>query len=162
MKMKFILTRRILLLSLVAVFSTFAADDEEIKEMDLIDQLVMKDGVVFSEIEDNGRKRWEVRGSSAEALDLEHIRIYNVNATFLTDDGRKITLLSNYADVNRVTMEIKTDQYVTIISGENVMTGTGMVIDTAKKKMFSILKDVQILTSRKKEEMNIGNLKKTL
>lgn len=160
MKMNSILTRRILLLAVVLVCCSIAEEKEASGDMDLIDQLVMKDGVVFSEIADNGRKRWEVRGANAEALDIEHIRIYNVNATFITDDGRKITLLTDYADINRVTREIKTDQYVTIISGDNVMTGTGMVIDTANKKKFSILQDVQIITVHKKG-MSMNLFKKT-
>ena len=160
--MKTGITAKTLLLAAVLACICLADDDDKQKEIDLIDQLEMQDGVTFSEIEDSGRKRWEVQGSRAQALDLEHIRIYNVRATFITDNGKKIIMITDYADVNRVTMEIKTDQFVTIIYEENVLTGIGLLIDTVNKKKFSILKDVQILTARKKEEMDLKDLKENL
>jgi hypothetical protein len=160
--MKTGISGKTIFLAAVLACICLAEDDDKKTEIDLIDQLEMQDGVTFSEIEDNGRKRWEVQGSRAKALDLEHIRIYNVRATFVTDNGKKIIMITDYADVNRVTMEVKTDQFVTIIYEDHVLTGIGLLIDTVNKKKFSILKDVQILTARKKEEMNLRELKKNL
>jgi len=163
--MKYKMTHKFLLLAALLTCISLAGAEDKDDEMEMIDKLIMSDGVTFSEIEDSGQKRWEVRGSRAEAIDLDHIRIYDVNATFLTDDGRKVIMFSKYVDMNRLTREIKTDQYVTIMSEDNIMTGTGMRIstdDNQKMKKFTILNDVQILTLRKKEEMNIGNLKRTL
>lgn len=160
--MKTGITGKTIFFAAVMACACLADDDDNTKEIDLIDHLEMQDGVTFSEIEENGRKRWEVQGSRAKALDQEHIRIYNVRATFITDNGKKIIMITDYADVNRVSMEIKTDQFVTIIYEDHVLTGIGLMIDTVKKKRFSILKDVQILTARKKEDMNLKDLKENL
>jgi LPS export ABC transporter protein LptC len=119
-------------------------------ESEIIDAFVMRDGVVLSEIESSGRKRWEVRGTRAETKDAEIIRIHNVTATILTDNGEEILVLTDAADVNKRTREIVTDLYVEIMSGDRVITGTGMHIDT-ERKYFKLLEDVQIVFLRQGE-----------
>ena len=135
-----------------------AGDDEDDSKAQLVDHVEMRDTVVFSEIEESGRKRWEVRGTRAESVGKDTVRIYGVNATIITDDDKKIIVITDYADVNTKTRVIETDQYVTVMQGDHVLTGTGMHVDPDDKKRIQIFKDVQIISVRKDDETGINKL----
>ncbi len=116
-------------------------------EQELIDALVMRGAVRFTEIEDSGRKRWEVRGSHAESQSADIIRIYNVRATFIRDNGEEINVYTESADINRRTHEIQTELHVDIVSGDRMLSGKGMHINHDERK-FRLLDNVQIIVYR--------------
>ena len=126
-------------------------------QKDFVDSFVMRDRVVFAEIDESGQKHWEVVGSSAEASSENIVRIHDVAATITQDDGEEIIVLTKRADVDRKTREMSTDLYVEIIAGDRYITGTGMHVDPAKKK-YQLFKDVQVVFSRKGNEMGLGAL----
>lgn len=116
-------------------------------EQELIDAFVMRGAVRFMEIEDSGRKRWEVRGSHAESQSLDVIRIYNVRATFIRDNGEEINVYTESADINRRTHEIQTELHVDIVSGDRMLSGKGMHINHDERK-FRLLDNVEIVVYR--------------
>ncbi|MCX7848366.1 MAG: LPS export ABC transporter periplasmic protein LptC [bacterium] len=116
-------------------------------EQELIDAFIMRGAVRLMEIEDSGRKRWEVRGSHAESKSADVIRIYNVRATFIRDNGEEINVYTESADINRRTHEIQTELHVDIISGDRMLSGKGMHINHDERK-FRLLENVEIVVYR--------------
>ena len=114
---------------------------------DMVDMFIMRDDVRFSETEESGRKRWEVRGTRAESQSADVIRIYDVRATFVRDNGDEICMYTAACDVNRTTREIQTDLHVDIIQGDSILSGVGMRVNHAVKR-FQLFKDVTIVTFR--------------
>lgn len=145
--------RRILcfILAVMCAGSVTNGDIKNNTTEDLVDALVMKNGVIFSEIEDSGRKKWTVEGSRAESCGKDIIRIHDVTATIMQDNGEEILVITEVADINRKTREIQTDVYVEIMSGNRVITGTGMHVDAEEKKV-ELLEDVQIVFLREADD----------
>ena len=150
--------QKILLAILLLGPAVTAREQDEEMEKNLIDALVIRNGVTFSEIEESGRKHWEVLGSRAESQSEDVIRIYNVTARIMQENGDDITVLMDVADINRRTREIETDVYVEIIQGDRYITGTGMRIDT-EKRHFHLMEDVKITFFRQEsDEMGLNAL----
>lgn len=150
--------RRVILLTMLSALATSAGDQPGLSDdKDIIDSLVMRDNVTFSEIEDSGWKVWEVNGSRAETLDVDNIRIFDVNTTIMQKNGDPILVITKAADINRISREIQTEFYVEIISGDRYITGTGMRVDPGKRTL-KLLKDVQILLTRRAGDLDLGIL----
>jgi lipopolysaccharide export system protein LptC len=125
---------------------------------DLVDMFIMRDDVRFTETDEAGRKRWEVRGSRAESQSEDIVRIFNVKATFVRDNGEEICMYTEAADVNRRTREVETKFHVDIIQGDRVLSGIGMHINHETKK-FQLFKNVQILTYRGGGPVSLNNIR---
>ncbi len=132
-----------------------AADLDAKDNEGLIDALVIKNGVTVTEIEESGRKRFEFTGSHAETLNEDVMRVYNVRATIIQEDGREILVMTEVADYNAETRQLDSDRYVEIISSDGVMTGIGMHLDTEKKKLM-LLKDVDIQIDSTRKSGDLG------
>ncbi len=154
--MKYRQTICVILILMSVGINARTTKDDSVDE--LIDALVIKNGVTFSETEDNGRKKWTVQGSRAESRGEDIIRIHDVTATIIQDNGEEILVITEMADINRKTREIQTDVYVEIMSGDRVITGTGMHVNTEKQNV-ELLEDVQIVFLREAgDEINIKSL----
>jgi LPS export ABC transporter protein LptC len=119
---------------------------------------MMRDDVRLTEIDETGRKLWEVRGVSAESQNADVVRIFKVEATLVTARGEEVKMYTESADVNRRTREIVTECHVDIISGDRVLSGTGMRINHAKRE-FDLFKDVQIVAFRQAGELTLESLR---
>jgi len=80
--------------------------------------------------------------------------VYNVRATINQKDGSEIIVMTEQADYNKEKRELTTDKYVEIISDDGVMTGIGMYLNSEKKE-FWLLKNVQIDSLRKSDELGL-------
>ncbi|GEM_PF-847025 len=127
---------------------------------EVLDAFMMRDDVRMAEIDESGRKLWEVRGVSAESQNADVVRIYKVEATMVTDRGEQVKMYTESADVNRRTSEIMTECHVDIIAGDRVLSGTGMrIINTKAKKEFELFKDVQIVAFRQAGEATLESIR---
>ncbi|MCX7005563.1 MAG: LPS export ABC transporter periplasmic protein LptC [bacterium] len=125
---------------------------------EVLDAFMMRDDVRMTEIDESGRKLWEVRGVSAESQSADVVRIYKVEATLITERGEQVKMYTESADVNRRTREIVTECHVDIISGDRVLSGTGMRINHAKHE-FDLFKDVQIVAFRQAGDVTLESIR---
>jgi lipopolysaccharide export system protein LptC len=154
------LTTLLLSVLLVSVSTTGNAtpDARAQQTREVIDAFMMRDDVRLTEIDETGRKLWEVRGVSAESQNADVVRIFKVEATLVTARGEEVKMYTESADVNRRTREIVTECHVDIISGDRVLSGTGMRINHAKRE-FDLFKDVQIVAFRQAGELTLESLR---
>jgi len=146
---------------LVCVSSTGNATTEATPRQaasEVLDAFMMRDDVRMTEIDETGRKLWEVRGVSAESQSADVVRIYKVEATLITERGEQVKMYTESADVNRRTREIVTECHVDIISGDRVLSGTGMRINHVKRE-FDLFKDVQIVAFRQAGEVTFESIR---
>ena len=125
---------------------------------DVIDAFNMRDDVRLTEIDESGRKLWEVRGMSTASQNADVIRIFKVEAILVTAHGEEVKLYTDNADVNRRTHEIVTECHVDIISGDRVVSGTGMRINHQKRE-FDLFKDVQIVAFRQPGDVSLESFR---
>jgi lipopolysaccharide export system protein LptC len=125
---------------------------------EVLDAFMMRDDVRMTEIDETGRKLWEVRGVSAESQNADVVRIFKVEATLITERGEHVKMYTESADVNRRTREIVTECHVDIISGDRVLSGTGMRINHAKRE-FDLFKDVQIVAFRQAGDLTLESIR---
>jgi len=155
------MTTLVMSVLLVCVSSTGNATTETTPRQaasEVLDAFMMRDDVRLTEIDETGRKLWEVRGVSAESQNADVVRIYKVEATLITERGEQVKMYTESADVNRRTREIVTECHVDIISGDRVLSGTGMRINHAKRE-FDLFKDVQIVAFRQAGELTLESLR---
>ena len=130
------------------------AKDEDESKKEIIDSLVIKNGVIISEIEESGRKKYELTGTHGEMLKADVIRIFNVKAFFNQDNGERVFIMTDSADFNKKTKEMKTDEYVEIMSGDGVITGVGMECEP-DNNVFRVLDKVKITMHIKSSDIGI-------
>jgi len=155
------MTTRLMGVLLVCVSSTGNATTEATPRQaasEVLDAFMMRDDVRMTEIDETGRKLWEVRGVSAESQSADVVRIYKVEATLITERGEQVKMYTESADVNRRTREIVTECHVDIISGDRVLSGTGMRINHVKRE-FDLFKDVQIVAFRQAGEVTFESIR---
>jgi len=128
--------------------------DKEEKDENIVDAVVAKDGITVTEIQESGKEIFEFTGSHAESFKKDLLRVYNVRATINQKDGSEIIVMTEQADYNKEKRELTTDKYVEIISDDGVMTGIGMYLNSEKKE-FWLLKNVQIDSLRKSDELGL-------
>ena len=131
------------------------AESNEKKDEEIIDGVSIKRGITVTEIEESGKEIFEFTGSHAESISEDLLRVHHVRATIIQSDGSEIIIMTELAYYNRDKRELTTDKYVEIISGDGVMTGIGMYLNT-EKKIFRLLKDVQIDSLRKSDELGLN------
>ncbi len=141
------------LLSVLFCGVSIAKDEDESKK-EIIDSLVIKNGVILAEIEESGRKKYELTGTHGEMLRADVIRIYNVKAFFNQDNGERVFIMTDSADFNKKTQEMKTDEYVEIMFEDGVITGVGMECEP-DNNIFRILNKVKITLHTKSSDLGI-------
>ena len=142
-----------ILLPLLFCGVSIAKDKEESKK-EIIDSLVIKNGVILAEIEESGRKKYELTGTHGEMIKADVIRIYNVKAFFNQDNGERVFIMTDSADFNKKTQEMKTDEYVEIMFEDGVITGVGMECEP-ENNVFRILNKVKITLQTKSSDIGI-------
>ncbi len=143
----------VIIIFLIPIYAE--AETDEKKDEDIIDAISVKRGITVTEIEESGKEIFEFTGSHAESVSEDLLRVHNVRATIIQSDGSEIIIMTELAYYNRNKRELTTDKYVEIISGDGVMTGIGMYLNT-EKKMFRLLKDVQIDSLRKTDDLGLN------
>ena len=131
-----------------------AKSDRTKKDDDIIDTIIVKNGITVTEIREDGKELFEFTGSHAESLSKNVLRVYNVNATIIQDDGSEILIMTEVADYNKEKRELVTDKYVEIISNDGIMTGVGMYLNN-DKNLFRLLSDVTIEPSKKSDDLGL-------
>jgi len=131
------------------------AKSEDKKDDNIIDAVTVKEGITVTEIEESGKEKFEFTGSHAESIKKNRLKVHNVRATIFQQDGSEIIIMTEVAYYNKNKRELTTDQYVEIISGDGVMTGIGMYLNS-EKKVFRLLKNVQIDSLRKSGELGLN------
>ncbi len=140
----------------IFLFTVYAeAKDDEKKDEEIIEAISVKRGITVTEIEESGKEKFEFTGSHAESVKKNKLRVHNVRATIMQSDGSEIIIMTELAYYNKNKRELTTDKYVEIISGDGVMTGIGMYLNT-EKNIFRLLKNVQIDSLRKSDELGIN------
>jgi len=129
-----------------------SAKSEEKKDDEIIDAIIVKDGITVTEIQEDGKELFEFTGSHAESISKNVLRVYNVNATIIQADGSEILIMTEVADYDKEKKELITDKYVEIISNDGVMTGIGMYLNTDKNS-FRLLNDVTIEPNKKADDL---------
>ena len=142
-----------ILLPLLFCGVSIAKDKDESKK-EIIDSLVIKNGVTLAEIEENGRKKYELTGTHGEMVRADVIRIYNVKAFFNQDNGEKVFIMTDSADFNKKSQEMVTDEYVEIMFEDGVITGVGMECEP-ENNVFRILNKVKITLQTKSSDIGI-------
>jgi len=154
MKKNLIYILFVLLPVLFCTVSEAGGEDEEESKKEIIDSLVIKNGVIIAEIEESGRKKYELTGTHGEMLKADVIRIFNVKAFFNQDNGERVFIMTDSADFNKKTKEMKTDEYVEIMFEDGVITGIGMECESGNK-IFRILDKVKITLHAKSSDIGI-------
>lgn len=146
----------ILFIILVTQFCgvSVAGDKDDESKKELIDSLVIKNGVIISEIEENGNKKFELTGTHGEMIGADVMRIYNVKAFFNMENGERIFIMTDVADFNKKTREMETDEYAEILLEDGVITGVGMKYES-NNKSFKIFNNVKITWYTKSNEIGI-------
>ena len=154
MKMKL---RKIIIPLIVIFFCALCSEakSDENKDDNIIDAVTVKEGITVTEIEESGKEKFEFTGSHAESIRKNMLKVYNVRATIIQPNGSEIIIMTEEAYYNKKKRELTTDKYVEIISADGVMTGVGMYLNT-EKKVFRLLKNVQIDSLRKSDELGIN------
>ena len=143
----------VIIIFLMPVFAE--AESEDKKDEEIIDAVSVKRGITVTEIEESGKEKFEFTGSHAESVKKNKLRVHNVRATIMQPDGSEIIIMTETAYYNKNKRELTTDKYVEIISGDGVMTGIGMYLNT-EKHIFRLLKNVQIDSLRKSDELGLN------
>ncbi|RLD11704.1 MAG: LPS export ABC transporter periplasmic protein LptC [Chlamydiae bacterium] len=131
------------------------AKSDKKKDDNIIDAVTVKNGITVTEIEESGKEIFEFTGTHAESVKKNLLKVYNVRATINQPDGSEIIIMTEVAYYNKNKRELTTDKYVEIISADGVMTGIGMYLNT-EKKIFRLLKDVQIDSLRKTGDLGLN------
>jgi len=127
-------------------------EDEPQKE--IIDSVIIKNGVTIAEIEESGKKKYELTGTHGESLSPDVVRLYNVKAVIAQKENEKIFIMTDSADFNKKDKEVKTDEYVEIMFEEGVITGIGMKCEP-NKNIYRILKNVKITLYTKSSDLGV-------
>ena len=143
----------VIIIFLIPFYAEAKSNDK--KGDEIIDAISVKRGITVTEIVESGKEIFEFTGSHAESVSEDLLRVYNVRATIIQSDGSEIIIMTELAYYNRDKRELTTDKYVEIISGDGVMTGIRMYLNT-EKKIFRLLKDVQIDSLRKSDELGLN------
>ena len=143
----------VIIIFLIPIYAE--AETDEKKDEDIIDAISVKRGITVTEIEESGKEKFEFTGSHAESVKENLLRVHNVRATIIQSDGSEIIIMTELAYYNKKKRELTTDKYVEIISGDGVMTGIGMYLNT-EKNIFRLLKNVQIDSLRKTDELGLN------
>ncbi len=91
-------------------------------------------GFTFSSTRKDGRVEWKVQGKSATFLKSNLIELKDVRAIYFAEDGTNTVATTEKALLDKEERHIKTDDFVTIVTENSVITGTGFEWDQKKKK----------------------------
>ena len=94
----------------------------------------LQGGFTFSSTKKDGRLEWKVEGSSATFVKPNLIDLRDVRAVYFPDDGTTTVATTEQALLDREKRRIKTDEFVTIVTENSVITGTGFEWDQGKRK----------------------------
>ena len=101
-------------------------------------------GFIFSSTRKDGSVEWKVQGNSATFLKPNLIELKDVRAIYLAEDGTNTVATTEKALLDKEEHHIKTDDFVTIVTQNSVITGTGFEWDQEKKK-GSLKSDVKVV-----------------
>lgn len=124
-----------------------AAGDEKSQER----ESELKDGFSITDIDESGEKKWEVLGSSAQFISKDEIELYDVKA-FIYKKGKGDTLVTtSKAIYHTKNKEIRSDQFVTVVGEESIVTGIGLLWKP-KVRSIRILSNVKMDLSKEGKE----------
>jgi|GEM_PF-2483522 len=106
----------------------------------------VEDGVSIFDLTSEGKKSWELHGTSARFVENGFVEIKNVQAVFYRkNDGKPDNVIINTvsAKVNQSSKLVTTDQYVQIRSNDITVVGEGMDGNMSEKTV-QIKKDVKM------------------
>ncbi len=130
-------------------------DEPEVEpKKEIIDSVVIKNGLTISEIEETGKKKYELTGTHGESLSPDVVRLFNVKAVIAQKDNEKVFIMTDSADFNKKNKEVKTDEYVEIMFEDGVITGIGMECEP-NKNIFRILNNVKITLYTKSSDLGV-------
>jgi len=101
-------------------------------------------GFVFTSTKKGGRLEWKVEGSSATFITPENVELEDVRAVYFADDGTKTIATTKKAMLNKETRHVDTDEFVTIITANSVITAEGMSWNQEDKKGL-LKRDVKVV-----------------
>lgn len=107
-------------------------------------KLELRDGFVFNSTRKNGRVEWKVEGSSADFVTPINIEIKDVRAVYFGEDGNNTIATTRKAMLNKETRQVATDEFVTIVTKNSVVTATGMDWDQLHKRAI-LRNDVKVV-----------------
>jgi len=138
----------LLLASLVVVAAAAEDDDERVQKR----ESELKDGFSITDVGESGEKKWEVIGTSAQFISREEIELYDVKA-FIYKKGKGDTLVTtSKATYDTKKKEIHSDQFVTVVSEESIVTGIGLLWKP-KVRTIKILSNVKMDVSAEGERL---------
>lgn len=112
----------------------------------------LKDGFSITDVDESGEKKWEVIGSSAQFISHDEIELYDVKA-FIYKKGKGDTLVTTSKAVYHTkNKEIHSDQFVTVVGEESIVTGIGLLWKP-KERTIRILSDVKMDVSKEGEKL---------
>ena len=111
----------------------------------------LKEGFSITDIDESGEKKWEMIGESANFISETEIEMFDVRA-FIYKKGKGDTLVTtDKAVFNRKTKVIHSDQFVTVVGKDMIITGIGLLWKPKEKKIM-ILSDVKMDISKGEEK----------
>ncbi len=133
---------------LVVVAAVAEDDDARVQKR----ESELKDGFSITDVDESGEKKWEVIGSSAQFISREEIELYDVKA-FIYKKGKGNTLVTtSKAIYDTKKKEIHSDQFVTVVSEESIVTGIGLLWKP-KVRTIKILSNVKMDVSTEGEKI---------
>ncbi len=147
----------VLLILSPALFCGISAaedDSDDKSKKEIIDSVVIQNGVTITEIEESGRKKYELTGTHGESLNPDVVRLFNVKAVISQKENEKVYIMTDSADFNQKNKEVDTDEYVEIMFEEGVITGIGMKCEP-NKNTYKILNNVKITLYTKSSDLGV-------
>ena len=114
----------------------------------------VEDGVSIYDHDKDGRRIWELHGSSADFLDDGYIEIMDIEVLFYGEkkENDTVTLQSSSAQINQTDKKVRTDQPVTITTEGMVISGIGLTGDMGDSTV-QILQNVVVILRGKNKDM---------
>ncbi|MCX6354404.1 MAG: LPS export ABC transporter periplasmic protein LptC [Candidatus Aureabacteria bacterium] len=136
--------RELLILGFIIACAALACAEEPSKSE-------LRDGFMFNSTKKDGRVEWKVEGSSATFVTPETVEIKDVRAVYFNEDGTNTIATTEKATLQQETRQVHTDEFVTIVTKNSVVTATGMDWDQMKKR-GTLRHDVKVVYTTPKGE----------
>jgi lipopolysaccharide export system protein LptC len=104
----------------------------------------LRGGFIFNSTRKDGKIEWKVEGSSATFVKPNLIDLRNVRAIHFADDGTSTVATTEKALLDKEKRFISTNEFVTIVTENSVITGTGFEMDQENRK-GCLKKDVKVI-----------------
>lgn len=118
----------------------------------------VEDGLSIFDLSKEGKRNWELHGSSAVLENDGYILIQDVDATFYPDKESEgvVNIKTPSAELNQSTKHFRTEQPVSITGTDIEITGTGLNGNMGEKKV-RIKRDVKVVLTGKNQNFFFGD-----